>query len=53
MRLAREPLLEDRCLSYLAAVAHARGQDEQAQLFARALLSRTQSARLLARVQGW
>lgn len=52
-RLAREPLLEDRCLSYLAAVAHARGQDEQAQLFARALLARTQSARLLARVQGW
>jgi hypothetical protein len=52
-RLAREPLLEDRCLSYLAAVAHARGQDEQAQLFARALQSRTQSARLLARVQGW
>jgi tetratricopeptide (TPR) repeat protein len=52
-RLAREPLLEDRCLSYLAAVAHARGQDEQAQLFARALLARTQCARLLARVQGW
>lgn len=52
-RLAREPLLEDRCLSYLAAVAHARGQEEQAQLFARTLLSRTQCARLLARVQGW
>ena len=52
-RLAREPLLEDRCLSYLAAVAHARGQDEQALLFARTLQSRTQSARLLARVQGW
>lgn len=50
-RLAREPLLEDRCLSYLAVVAHARGQVEQARLFAQELSRRTRCARLLARVQ--
>ena len=50
-RLAREPLLEDRCLSYLAAVAHERGQVEQARLLAQALSARTRCARLLARVQ--
>lgn len=52
-RLARTPLLEDRCLSYLALAAHTQGKFEQAQLFAQALLARTDSARLRGRVRPW
>lgn len=50
-RRAKQPLLEDRCLSYLAAAALALGKTEQAQMFARALQARSDSARLLARAQ--
>ena len=46
-RAARDPWLEDRCLAYLSALARARGQLEEAQLFARALRARTRSPRLL------
>ena len=51
-RSTSDPWVEDRCLAYLSAAARARGESDEAQLYADALRARSSSPRLLRVVGG-